>query len=221
MRIDDYLDLDAVFAPFGSPRRRQRRRQARRRFGRGGLKLAILALVEQRPMHGYEVMQVLSNRSGGIYRPSPGSVYPTLQLLADQGFVTVQEQDGKKVYTITEAGREHLDRNRDTVDRIFGRASDSDEADRSDDACWGAHASVAGGAADLARYMARLGQTALQGCFRWSGDEQFVADAKAVLDRALEELDAAWDQARKRNRKARARSAGGGDQPSPAEAGGE
>ena len=219
MRIDDYLDLDAVFAPFGYPRRRQRRRQARRRFGRGGLKLAILALVEERPMHGYEVMQVLSKRSGGLYRPSPGSVYPTLQLLDDQGFVTVEAQDGKKVYTITDAGREHLDRNREAVERIFGRASEFTGADRADDACGSAHSSVAG-AADLARYVARLGQTTLQGCFRWAGDERFVSDAKNVLDRALEELDAAWDQARERSR---AHRAGDGDdaRKDAAQAGGE
>ena len=208
MRIDDYLDLDAIFAPFGPPgasRRRHRERQTRRRrrFGRGGLKLAILALVEERPMHGYEVMNVLADRSGGLYRPSPGSVYPTLQLLEDQGRVTVEEHDGKKVYTITEAGREHLDRNRDAVNRVFGSKSDSDQAA---DGCRGAQSSIAGAAADLARYVARLGQTTLQGCFRWAGDEQFVAEAKDVLNRALEELDAAWDEARKRSRAERERT---------------
>lgn len=203
MRIDDYLDLDAIFAPFGPPgasrrRHREQHRRRRRRFGRGGLKLAVLALVEERPMHGYEIMNVLAERSGGLYRPSPGSVYPTLQLLEDQGRVTVQEQDGKKVYTITDAGREHLDRNRDAVERIFGRGFGSDE---SADACRGGpQSSVAGAVADLARYVARVGQTTLQGCLRWAGDEQFRADAQAVLDRAIEELDTAWDEARKRSR---------------------
>lgn len=203
MRIDDYLDLDVIFAPFGvsgASRRRRRNRHVRqrRRFGRGGFRLAVLALVEERPMHGYEVMSVLAERSGGLYRPSPGSVYPTLQLLEDQGRVTVQEQDGKKVYTITENGREHLDRHRDAVERIFGDGTGRDETA---DACRdGPRSAVASAAADLARHVARVGQTTLQGCLRWAGDEQFRADAQDILDRALEELDVAWDEARKRSR---------------------
>ncbi len=56
-------------------------------------------------MHGYEMMKSLEEKSGGFYTPSPGSIYPTLQMLEDRGFVTVQEADGKKIYSITDAGR--------------------------------------------------------------------------------------------------------------------
>jgi len=83
----------------------------RRFFGRGDLKFALLELLIERPMHGYEMMKALQERSGGMYTASPGSVYPTLQMLEDRDFVTVSEADGKKVYTITDAGRAFLAEN--------------------------------------------------------------------------------------------------------------
>src|SRR5262245_40174789 len=77
----------------------------KRFFGRGDLKYALLELLLERPMHGYEMMKALQERTNGMYTPSAGSVYPTLQMLEDRGFVTVSEADGKKVYNITDAGR--------------------------------------------------------------------------------------------------------------------
>lgn len=77
-------------------------------FGRGDLKFALLELLQERPMHGYEMMKALEQKSGGFYAPSAGSVYPTLQMLEDRGLVTVSEVEGKKVYTITDAGRAAL-----------------------------------------------------------------------------------------------------------------
>jgi DNA-binding PadR family transcriptional regulator len=64
-------------------------------------------------MHGYDLIRELERRSGGAWRPSPGSIYPTLQLLEDEGLVTGQEQDGKRVYTITDAGRAELQERRE------------------------------------------------------------------------------------------------------------
>jgi DNA-binding PadR family transcriptional regulator len=69
------------------------------------MKFALLALLQERPMHGYEMIKALEEKSGGFYVPSAGSVYPTLQLLEDRGFVTVAEVEGKKVYSITDTGR--------------------------------------------------------------------------------------------------------------------
>src|SRR5262249_6686310 len=80
----------------------------KRFFGRGDLKYALLELLAERPMHGYEMMKALQERTGGMYTPSAGSVYPTLQMLEDRGFVTVSEVEGKKVYTITDTGRTFL-----------------------------------------------------------------------------------------------------------------
>jgi DNA-binding PadR family transcriptional regulator len=69
------------------------------------MKYVLLELLQERPMHGYEMIKALEEKSSGFYSPSPGSVYPTLQMLEDRGFVTVQEVEGKKVYSITDAGR--------------------------------------------------------------------------------------------------------------------
>jgi DNA-binding PadR family transcriptional regulator len=75
------------------------------RARRGDVRAAILALLAERPMHGYEVIRELSERTGGAWEPSPGSVYPTLQMLEDEGLVSVEEADGRKRYTLTEEGR--------------------------------------------------------------------------------------------------------------------
>ena len=78
-----------------------------RRGRRGDVRTAILALLAERPMHGYEMIQEIGERSGGYWRPSPGSVYPTLQLLADEGLVTSSDGSGsKRLFELTDEGRE-------------------------------------------------------------------------------------------------------------------
>ncbi len=79
-----------------------------RMFGRGDLKYALLEALRERPKHGYEMIKELEERASGFYTPSAGAVYPTLQLLEDRGWVTSQTVEGKRVYTITDAGREAL-----------------------------------------------------------------------------------------------------------------
>ena len=79
-----------------------------RRGGRGGrpnVRPAVLALLLERPMHGYEMIQELESRTGGIWRPSPGSIYPTLQLLEDEGLIEATADGGRKNYRLTDAGR--------------------------------------------------------------------------------------------------------------------
>src|ERR687895_475617 len=93
-------------------------------FGKGDLKYVILDLLQDRPAHGYELIRALEERFRGFYSPSPGSVYPTLQLLEDMGYVSAAQQDGKKVYSITEEGRKFLEENRQSVDDIWGRAGE-------------------------------------------------------------------------------------------------
>ncbi|HSD24774.1 MAG TPA: PadR family transcriptional regulator [Solirubrobacterales bacterium] len=78
----------------------------RHRVRRGDVRSAILALLDDRPMHGYEMIQELEERTGGRWTPSAGSIYPTLQLLEDEGLVTPEEVDGRKVYSLTDAGKE-------------------------------------------------------------------------------------------------------------------
>ena len=98
------------FGPGGGGRGpRGHRRGGRGR--RGDVRAAILALLAERPMHGYEMIQEIGERSNGLWRPSPGSVYPTLQLLVDEGLIKATESEGsKKLFDLTETGRETADK---------------------------------------------------------------------------------------------------------------
>lgn len=91
-----------------------------RMFGRGDMKYALLDLLRDRPKHGYEMIKDLEERSGGFYTPSAGTIYPTLQLLEDRGWVTAQTTDGKKVYAITDEGRRAADEHRARADEFGG-----------------------------------------------------------------------------------------------------
>jgi DNA-binding PadR family transcriptional regulator len=80
-------------------------RGGRRRMRRGDIRTVVLAMLAEQPMHGYELIQALEEKSGGAWRPSAGSIYPTLQLLEDEDLARSTERDGKRVYEITEAGK--------------------------------------------------------------------------------------------------------------------
>jgi DNA-binding PadR family transcriptional regulator len=80
----------------------------RKRARRGMIRGAILHLLDERPMHGYELINELERRTGGRWKPSPGSVYPTLAALEDEGLIRGTEEDGKKRYELTDAGRTWL-----------------------------------------------------------------------------------------------------------------
>ena len=75
------------------------------RARRGDVQSAVIALLKEQPMHGYQIIQELSTRTNGAWNPSPGSVYPTLQLLEDQGYVESTQDGGRRVYSLTESGR--------------------------------------------------------------------------------------------------------------------
>jgi len=94
--------------PFGGGRRGRGRGPGQRRARRGDVRAAVLALLAERPMHGYEMIQELEERTGGMWRPSPGAVYPALQLLDDQGLVRSVDLEGKRRYELTEAGRKEV-----------------------------------------------------------------------------------------------------------------
>ena len=89
---------------FGGPRG-HRHGHGVRGSRRGNVRAAILALLAERSMHGYEMIQELDQRTGGVWRPSPGSVYPTLQMLEDEGLIRSEEGGGRKAYSLTEAGQ--------------------------------------------------------------------------------------------------------------------
>ncbi|WP_327181894.1 PadR family transcriptional regulator [Streptomyces sp. NBC_01334] len=94
------------FGPgFGGPWGGRGRGGPRGRARRGDVRASILALLKVRPMHGYEMIQEIAERSGGAWKPSPGSVYPTLQLLEDEGLISSESEGGKKLFSLTEEGR--------------------------------------------------------------------------------------------------------------------
>ena len=76
------------------------------RMGRGDVRAAILVALAEEPMHGYQIIQAIETRTKGAWKPSPGSIYPTLQLLADEGLVSSEQVGERKVYSLTEAGKE-------------------------------------------------------------------------------------------------------------------
>ena len=75
------------------------------RMGRGDVRAAVIALLAEQPMHGYQIIREIEERSGGSWKLSPGSVYPTLQLLADEGLIQAEESNGRKVYSLTDLGQ--------------------------------------------------------------------------------------------------------------------
>jgi Predicted transcriptional regulators len=116
------------FGP-GMPRRGGFRGRHGRRTARGDIRAAVLALVAEQPRHGYEIIQQIAERSGGAWRPSPGSVYPTLSQLEDEGLVRVEKVDGRRVVHLTEDGTAYVTEHREELDAVWasvGRDADSD-----------------------------------------------------------------------------------------------
>src|SRR5215469_15774427 len=99
-------------------------------FESGEIRLALLSLLSEGPKHGYQLMKEISERSGGIYRASAGSIYPTLQQLEDEGLIEAVQQNGRRVYTLTPTGREELEKDPDTVRRIWERAEHCEDWSR-------------------------------------------------------------------------------------------
>ena len=147
-------------------------------YDRGDLKYVILRLLKERPMHGYEVMRALEEESGGWYRASAGSVYPTLQMLEDQGYVRIVEEDGKKVYHITPEGERFLDENEDVLVDIGERIK---EAVRG----------VAGGAvADVNTAFGLLAKRVFTDAWRSGPDSERTAKIAEILRRATADIEA-------------------------------
>jgi DNA-binding PadR family transcriptional regulator len=150
--------------------------QRRQWFGAGDMKYVILKLLRDKPRHGYEVMKKLEERLHGCYFPSPGTVYPTLQWLEDEGLVVSKEVEGKKVYEITDAGRAFLEEHRDVVEDIFDRVRDVvDEA-------------LGGAMGDVNEAVRRLMKAAYRTAWR-SRDDAVRRRVAEVLRQAAEEIE--------------------------------
>jgi DNA-binding PadR family transcriptional regulator len=157
------------FGPFGGP--------GERFFGRGDLKYVILELLKDQPRHGYDIIRALEERMRGRYRPSPGSVYPTLQMLEDLGYVTSAQQEGKKVYTITDEGRRYLNEQQSTVEDIRSRISAGWDAAQRPEVSDLMHE-----AQQLARALFRSGTRSLQDPERLKRLREIVARARGEVE---------------------------------------
>ncbi len=146
-------------------------------FRAGEVRLALLSLLADGPAHGYELMKRLEKRSGGTYQASAGTVYPVLQQLEDEGLVTTEQAEGKKVYRITDAGRDELTRQAEAVDRIWHRARGWEE--------WGNW--LGPETAEIAGAVGRLVKASFQAAARSGADG--IEAVREVLDRARKELD--------------------------------
>jgi len=146
----------------------------RRFFEAGEVRLAILSLLAEGPKHGYQLMKEMKDRSGGMYSASAGSIYPTLQQLEDEGLIEAAQASGKRVYSLTEAGRKELEKDPEIVRQIWERA------ERCGD--WGQFT----GPDALMLYgpLAALMRASLQAAGR--GDTKRV---RGIIDRALHELE--------------------------------
>ncbi|HEY4157394.1 MAG TPA: PadR family transcriptional regulator [Polyangiaceae bacterium] len=138
----------------------------------------VLEAIAEQPRHGYEIIQHIEHRTGGAYRPSPGVIYPTLQMLEELGHARVVEQEGRKVYAITDAGRADLDANRAAIDDFYGRFGDDEP--------WQSYAE------DFASLMKQVGK--LMRTFRRSAHHGRLSPAtmraiRLILDEALEKID--------------------------------
>lgn len=113
-------DRGDAFAELGGGLRGGGRRGGGRMFGHGDLRLLLLALIEQQPRHGYELIRTIEEMFNGQYSPSPGAIYPTLTMLEELGHAEVQpEAGGRKRYAITTEGKAFLDENRAAVEAVM------------------------------------------------------------------------------------------------------
>jgi DNA-binding PadR family transcriptional regulator len=158
-----------------------------RKLGSGELQLVILALLEERPRHGYEIIKAFEETSKGFYAPSPGMVYPALTYLEEVGYATVEAEGTKKLYRITEAGREWLNENRAFVDAALALlARIGSKMDRVRQAFSGEEAGDIGNrAVDEARQALRAALMSKLNASPSAEELQRVAD---VLQRATSEL---------------------------------
>jgi DNA-binding PadR family transcriptional regulator len=152
------------------------------RAERGGVRYLVLEAIEAQPRHGYEIIQHIEQRAGGAYRPSPGVIYPTLQLLEELQLASIQEADGKKSYAITEAGKADLEANRGAVRDFYERfEEDSWEATGEE-------------LRELARFFGRMMRSVKLRVKRGHIPPAAMRTIRAALEEALRKIEDAFDQ---------------------------
>ena len=142
----------------------------RSRARRGDVRAATLLLLEEEPRNGYQLMEEIERRSDGAWRPSPGSIYPALAQLEDEGLIQAEESAGRRSFQLTDEGRAYVDENRDALGSPWEEAGEEVPSDF----------------VDLRTLIAQVGMATIQ--VAQSGDEQQVAEAKRILSDARKSL---------------------------------
>jgi len=150
------------------------------RVERGEVRYLVLSAITDQPRHGYEIIQTIEERSRGRYRPSPGVIYPTLQMLEELGHVAVIESEGRKSYAITEAGRRELEANEDAVRDFY---------DRFEDEPWEQHAEDFG---EMIKRVGRLLRAFKRGSRRGHMSPEVMTKIREALDEALAKIEKAF-----------------------------
>jgi DNA-binding PadR family transcriptional regulator len=154
------------------------------RADRGVVRYLILDAIAQQPRHGYEIIQAIEERSAGTYRPSPGVVYPTLQMLEELGHARVEERDARKVYAITAEGKRDLADHSDDVREFYDNAGDGSWEDFADEL------------RDLSRRVGRMFKAIGRSARRGRLTPSMVKKLHAVLDEAVAKIEAIVDPER-------------------------
>ena len=155
-----------------------RRRQ--QMFEAGEMKFVILRLLKEKPRHGYEVIKALEEKLAGCYTPSAGTVYPTLQLLEDEGYVRVVETGGKKVYHVTPEGERYLEEHRDLLDEIIDRVRETVQD------------FTGGGIGEVQAAFARVAGTTFKRVWRRGPDDPALKRVAEILRKAADDIEQAW-----------------------------
>jgi DNA-binding PadR family transcriptional regulator len=185
-------------------------------FRHGSLRLYLLRLLDEEPRHGYEVIRLLRDRFMGVYSPSPGTIYPRLARLEEEGLVTHDEVDGRKVYRITEAGREELRSRSDELDELEEELSES-VSDIVREVREDVRQTVRSLREELtwaARESRRMGQAAAADAREQAKQarDETLAQAREARDEAKEQARQARDEAKEQARQARDQARQAGDQ---------
>lgn len=149
-------------------------------FESGEVKFVILRLLKEKPRHGYEVIKALEEKLGGYYTPSAGTVYPTLQLLEDEGYVRADESDGKKVYHVTPEGERYLEENRGLLDDILDRVRET------------VRDFTGGGIGELQGAFVRLAGVTFKRAWRKGPDDPALKRVAEILRKAADEIEQTW-----------------------------
>ena len=167
---------DAWRGGWGGPPRPGGRRRTQL-FESGEVKFVILRLLKEKPRHGYEVIRALEERVGGYYTPSAGTVYPTLQLLEDEGYVRAVETDGKKVYHVTPEGERYLEEHRDFLEEILDRVRET------------VRDFAGGGVGEVQEAFARLAGVTFKRLWRRGPDDPALKRVAEILRKAADDVE--------------------------------